>query len=202
MKYTVLNPCGIRQSIDRVPISPRLPSLDSKVVYFIAQDKPVFTEELAKRFGKRIPGVKTVFRHKPGWIRADDPDLRDEIARKADSLVYGTAMGGGSGLFAVGWIMEAEKRGIPSVYIVGEPFVADVRVSAETRGMPALRTVVIPLVEEDRVTEDMTDEQYSGIISRITDALTEPLTEEERREDKRREDKSNRARGGKSKGTS
>jgi hypothetical protein len=167
--------------MDRVPISPRLPSLEGKVVYCIAQDKPVFTEELARQLRKYAPGVKVVFKRKPGWIRTDDPELRDEIEQKADAMIYGTAMGGGSGLFAVGWIKEIEKRGVPSVYVVGGPFLPDVRVSAEMRGMPALRTVVVPLVGEERVTEDITDKQYSEIVSRIVEALTRPLTEEEKK---------------------
>ena len=180
-KYTVLNPQGIRQSMDRVPLSPRIGNLDGKVVYFVSQDKPVYTEELAKRFSMRVPGAKTVFKKKPGWVSSDDLELRDEVKQKADAMVYGTAMGGGSGMYAVGWIREVEKHGIPSMYVVGEYFVPDVKASADMWGIPALRTVVTPLVGEDRVKQDMTDEKYDEIISGIISALTKPLTEEEKK---------------------
>jgi hypothetical protein len=180
-EYTVLNPQGIRQTRDRIPISPRLDSLDGKVVYFICQDKPAYTEELANRFSKRVPEAKTVYRMKPSWVRSDDPELRDEMNKNAHALVYGTAMGGGSGKFAVSWITEAEKYGIPSVYVVGEGLVRDVEGSANMYGIPALRTVVTPLVGEDRVKEDISHEKYNEIISEIISALTRPLTQEEKK---------------------
>jgi hypothetical protein len=181
MKYTVLNPQGLRQSIVRVPISPRLASLKDKVVYCVAQDKPILTEELAKQLSKYVPEVKVVFKRRIGWITADNSDLRDEIKRQADAMIYGTAMGGGSGMSAVKWIKELEKQGIPSVYAVTKPYIHDIRGTAEMVGMPALRTVVVPLVEEDKVTEDITNEQYSVIISQIVAALTKPLTKEEQK---------------------
>jgi len=178
--YTVLNPRGVRQSMKRVPISPRLQSLDGKVIYCISQDRPVFTEEISKRFGEGVPGVKVVYKVKQDWIRQDDHELRDEILQKADALIYGTCMGGGSGMSAVTWLKEIEKRGIPSVYLVGDIYEPDIRLSAEMRGIPALRTVVVSLVGEENVAEGITDKQYSEIVSKIVDALTVPLTKEEK----------------------
>ena len=183
MEYTVLNPRGLRSRLDIVPLTQRLPSLDGKVVYCVEQNRPVFMEELSKRLIKYIPEAKFVFKLKPGGFQSDDMELRDEIVQKADAMIYGTAMGGGSGMFGTGWTIEVEKQGVPSVYIVGEPFLPDIKVSAEMRGMPLLRTVPIHLVDEVRVTEDITDEQYLEIISKIVETLTKPLTEEEKKTD-------------------
>ena len=74
------------------------------------------------------------------------------------------------------WTMEFEKRGIPSVYIVDEPFVEDTKITLEKEGMPSLRTVVVP-----HPCGDIPDEQYSKIIPKIVDALTLPLTENEKK---------------------
>jgi hypothetical protein len=180
-EYPVLNPQGVRETRDRIPLNPRLNNLKGKVVYFICQDKPAYTEELANRFRKRVPEAKTVYRMKPSWVASDDPELREEMNQNADALVYGTAMGGGSGKFAVNWIMKAEKDGIPSVYIVGEGLMPDVKASSEMYGIPSLRTVVTPLVGEDRIKEDMSDAKYDEIISGIIRALTDPLNEEEKK---------------------
>jgi hypothetical protein len=178
-KYTVLNPRGSQNDVKLYPLSQRLPTLEGKTVYCIAQDRPVFMEHLAQQLPEFIPGVRIVFKNKPGGFTGDDPELREEIIHMADALIYGTAMGGGSGMFGTGWTVEVEKRGIPSVYIVGEPFLSDILVSAKMRGMPALRLVPIQLVEEVNVAQ-ITHQQYSGISSRIAAALTGSLNAEEK----------------------
>ncbi len=180
-KYTLLNPRGFQNDIKLNPISPRLPSLEGKLVYCIAQDRPVFMEQLAKQLPEFIPGVKIVFKIKPGGFSKEDPELRDEIIKNADALIYGMAMGGGSGMFGTGWTVEVEKKGIPSIYLVGEPLLPDILVSAKMRGMPALRIVPISLVEEINVIKYITKLQYSEIASKIAEALTKPLSVEEKK---------------------
>jgi hypothetical protein len=181
LDYTVLSPQTSRPSVARTPISPRLTSLKGKVVYCIAQDKPVLTEELGKRLSKYIPGVKVVFKKRIGWITADNNDLKEAVIKKADAMIYGTAMGGGSGMSAVKWIKDVESRGIPSVYTVTEPYIKDIIGSADMVGMPALRTVVVPLIREDQVTVDITDKQYLTITKQIVDALTRPLSADDKK---------------------
>jgi len=180
MNYTVLNPQGIREPIKRIPISPRLSDLNGKVIYCVAQDRPVFTEEISKRFSEAVPEAKIIYRQKPGWIRDEDQELWNEIYEKADAMIYGTCMGGGSGLSAVTWIKEVEKRGIPSVYIVDELYFHDIRMSAEMRGIPSLRTVMVSLIGEEQITEDVIRKRYSDVVSKIKDALTVPLNDDEK----------------------
>jgi hypothetical protein len=183
MKYKVLNPCGMREIIKRIPISPRLKNLDGKTVYVVAQDRPNFMEELSKRLSKALPGSEVIYRKKQGWIREVDQELWNEIFSNADALVYGTGMGGGSGMTAITLVGEVEKKNIPCVYLAGEIYERDIKMSAIMRGMPAMRTIVFKLVGEENVTEDMTDEQYASIISDIKKSLTSPLTKEEKRKD-------------------
>ncbi|MBN1571296.1 MAG: hypothetical protein JXA73_25905 [Acidobacteria bacterium] len=180
-EYMVLNPQGIRQERERIPLSPSLKDLKGKTVYFVCQDKPVQTRELANRLRKRIPETEVIFRMKQGWVGSDDTELIEELKHKANAMVYGTAIGGGSGKYAVGWISELEKLGIPSVYVVGEALVQDVEASSSMFGMPSMRTAITPLVPEEKVTEDISDEKYDAVISAIIKALTNPLTEEEKK---------------------
>ena len=42
------------------------------------------------------------------------------------------------------WSMFLEKEGIPSVFIVDEPFIADVQITCDKEGMPLLRRVIVP----------------------------------------------------------
>ena len=149
MSYTVLNPRGIRETIKRTPISPRLASLDGKTIYVVSQDRPFYTEEVARQLAAALPGSTVVYRRKPGWIRETDDDLWQEIYNEADALVYGTCMGAGSGMTAVSWLSEVERRGIPCVYLAGQLYEQEIRLSAAMRGIPALRTVMVNLVGEE-----------------------------------------------------
>ncbi len=181
MEYAVLSPETSRRSIPRLPISPRLNTLKGKTVYVIAQDKPLLTEEFGKRLVKYVPGVKVVFQRRIGWITAENQELKEEVIKNADALVYGTAMGGGSGMSAIKWIKDVEAKGIPSVYTVTAPYIKDIIGSSVMVGMPALRTVVVPLIGEDKVAEDISDKQYKEIIKQIVDALTGPLSTEDKK---------------------
>jgi hypothetical protein len=188
MEYSALNPRGLRQSIDRLPLSPRLPNLNGKIVYCVEMfNRRVFMKELSKRLAKYAPGVKTVYKEKLEGFAGSDKELLDEIAQKADAAICGTVMGGGSGMYGVYWLIELEKRGIPLVYLVGEALPGDntfkdvIQASAIKRGMPALRTIVVPLIEEYRVAKDLTEERSKKILLKIFDALTKPLTEEEKK---------------------
>jgi hypothetical protein len=183
MNYTVLNPKGIRETIKRTPLSPRLASLDGKTIYVVAQDRPFFTEEVSERLAAALPTSTVVYRKKPGWIRETDQELWQEIYDNADALIYGTCMGAGSGMSAVTWLGAVERRGIPCVYLAGRLYERDVRMSALMRGLPALRAVFVKLVGEEDVTGAMADAQFDDIVSRLADALTVPLTAEEERAD-------------------
>ncbi len=72
------------------------------------------------------------------------------------------------------WSILLEKAGIPGVYIVDEPFKADVEISCRKEGMPGLRRVVVP-----HPCGDVTDDQLPEIVSRLAAALTSPLTDNE-----------------------
>jgi hypothetical protein len=73
------------------------------------------------------------------------------------------------------YVIGLEKRGIPGVFVVDEPFVEDVRTTLEKEGMPSLRTVVVP-----HPCGSIPDELYSEIIPKLIESLTVPLGEKEK----------------------
>jgi hypothetical protein len=72
------------------------------------------------------------------------------------------------------WVIHLEKRGMPGVYIVDEPFKADVQATCDKEGMPLLRRVIVP-----HPCGGISDEQLPKIISQLLTGLTEPLTKDE-----------------------
>jgi len=73
------------------------------------------------------------------------------------------------------WSILLEKAGIPGVYIVDEPFKADVEITCDKEGMPGLRRVLVP-----HPCGDVPDNQLPDIISRLVQSLTSPLADGER----------------------
>ena len=72
------------------------------------------------------------------------------------------------------WSILLEKRGIPGVYIVDEPFIADVQVTCDKEGMPVLRRVNV--IHPCGAVEDS---EMPRIMKEIAKTLTVPLTKEE-----------------------
>ena len=82
---TVLNPAVTDKLAERVPLAPRLDTLEGKTIYLVDMNyegmgrTPVL-EEMQAWFAKNMPGVKTIFKLKSGNYAADDPALWKEIA--------------------------------------------------------------------------------------------------------------------------
>jgi hypothetical protein len=94
---TVLNPAVMDKLASRVPLAPRLSSLEGKTIYIVdtnyeGMGRTPVLEEVQAWFAKNMPGVKTIFKLKSGNYAADDPELWKEIAaNKADGVIIGVA---------------------------------------------------------------------------------------------------------------
>jgi len=94
---TVLNPAVTEKLVERVPLAPRLDTLQSKTIYIVDTNYEGFgrlpvLEEMQKWFAKNMPGVKTILKLKSGSYVADDPGLWKEIAaNKGDGVIIGVA---------------------------------------------------------------------------------------------------------------
>jgi hypothetical protein len=94
---TVLNPAITEKLAARVPLAPRLDTLEGKTIYLVDMNyegmgrTPVL-EEMQAWFAKNMPSVKTILKLKSGSYVADDPALWKEIAaNKGDGVILGVA---------------------------------------------------------------------------------------------------------------
>ena len=92
--YAALNPRGFQPEIPMISPSPRLKNLKGKVVYCVSQHvrgTDAFVHKVVEQLPKYAPGVIPVYVDKPDFFGADVPQLWNEIATKADALIYSAA---------------------------------------------------------------------------------------------------------------
>ena len=94
---TVLNPAVTEKLAERVPLAPRLDTLEGKTIYLVDMNyegingTPVMGE-MQRWFARNMPGVKTVLKLKSGSYISDDPALWKEIAENGgDGVIMGVA---------------------------------------------------------------------------------------------------------------
>ena len=95
---TVLNPAIATRLADRVPLAPRLDSLDGKTIYLVDFDwggmgqNDSIQQEMQAWFAQHMPSVKTIIKIKGGNFVTDDPGLWKEIAAAhGDGVIIGVA---------------------------------------------------------------------------------------------------------------
>ena len=94
---TVMNPAVTEKLADRVPLAPRIDTLEGKTIYLVDMNYEGFgltpvLEEMQSWFASNMPGVKTILKLKSGSYISDDPALWKEIAGSgADGVIMGVA---------------------------------------------------------------------------------------------------------------
>ena len=94
---TVMNPAVIDKLAERVPLAPRLDTLEGKTIYIVdtnyeGMGRTPVLEEMQAWFTRNMPGVKTIFKLKSGNYASDDPALWKEIAdNKGSGVIIGVA---------------------------------------------------------------------------------------------------------------
>ncbi len=95
---TVLNPVISSRMVERVPLAPRIDTLEGKTIYLVdlqwGGPKAAYSvfEEMRDWFSLNIPSVKTEIRRSRGGPFGDDPALREEIiSQNAGGVVIGIA---------------------------------------------------------------------------------------------------------------
>ena len=91
-KITVLNPLGQPPAITRVPMAPRLTSLEGKTIYIVDigfTDTHQFFTEMQKLLSAKYPRTTWIVRTKIGTYFDDDPKLWAEIKEKGHGMIMG-----------------------------------------------------------------------------------------------------------------
>ena len=94
-KLRVLNPTPPNRMVDRVPLTPRLATLEGKTIFLVdigwggPQAAPSIYAEMKAWFAQNMPSVKVEVRQIKGSYMQDQPELWKEISQKGHAAMIG-----------------------------------------------------------------------------------------------------------------
>lgn len=183
MKETVslkcLNPQGVFKVEEPAVPAPRVNSLEGKKIGIFWDGKAggdnfcIAVEEL---LNKRFPTAKTI------RLGLSDVESAEKAKKEVDTFICAIADSGAAGWIWAQEVMALEKRGKPGVFVLTDVALWNAKISAKDHGMPSLRIVCIPSIDyfPNRATVEEVRPVAESAIDRIIEALTKPLTEEEK----------------------
>jgi hypothetical protein len=184
MKEKLLLKCFNPQGVVEVPtpsglINPRVSDLAGKKIAIIWDGKKGgdnYCAAIKELLNKRYPTATTI---RLVWGNAE---AAENAKKEMDTFIYGVGDNGMGGWIQCRQVLALEKLGKPGVFVIGDNAVHTSRMSAEDAGMPAVRIVSLPSIDyyPNRSTVESIRPVAEASIDRIIDALTKPLTPEEK----------------------
>jgi hypothetical protein len=96
-KIRVLNPTPPNRMVDRIPLTPRLDTLEGKTIFLVdigwggKDAAPSIYNEMKAWFAQNMPSVKIEVRGIKGFYMQDQPELLKEISENGDAAMFGIA---------------------------------------------------------------------------------------------------------------
>ncbi len=180
MSLVCLNPQGVLDIPEPAGlINPRVTDLAGKTIGIIWDGKKGgdnFCAAVEELLNERYP-TATTFRLVWG-----DAGAAEKAKKEMDTFIYGVGDNGMGGWIQCRQVIALEKLGKPGVFVIGDNAIHTSKMSAEDAGMPAIRIVSLPSIDyyPNRSTVESIRPVAEASIDRIIDALTRPLTPEEK----------------------
>lgn len=189
--YAVVSPVG-RSSVEMITQAPRLETLDGKTIAVVGVSfmSGVTHPEIKRLILENYPSAKVLLLDEigiagpypaPGVTRKLKEEFQEKLKeRRVDAVISGN---GGCGLCTpkeTGSCIAAEYLGIPSVIIAGPGFVDQAKYTALNNGVPVMRVAQYPGAFATHTAEELVRNTREILWPQIVDALTRPITEEER----------------------
>jgi len=190
-EYAVVSPVG-HSSVPMIDQAPRLETLDGKTIAVVGVSfmTGVTHPEIKRLILADYPTAKVILLDEigiagpypgPGITRRSQVEFERKLREMGvDAVISGN---GGCGLCTpkeTGSCITAEYLGIPSVIVAGPGFVDQARYTALNNGVPVMRVAQYPGAFATHTAEELVRNTREVLWPQIVDALTRPITAEER----------------------
>ncbi len=190
-EYAVVSPVG-HSSVPMIDQAPRLETLDGKTIAVVGVSfmTGVTHPEIKRLILAHYPSAKVILLDEigiagpypgPGITRRSQVEFERKLREMGvDAVISGN---GGCGLCTpkeTGSCITAEYLGIPSVVIAGPGFVDQARYTALNNGVPVMRVAQYPGAFATHTAEELVRNTREVLWPQLVDALTRPITAEER----------------------
>lgn len=189
--YAVVSPLG-RASVEMIRQAPRLETLEGKTIAVVGVSfmTSVTHPEIKRLILENYPSARVILLDEigiagpypaPGVTRKAKEEFQVKLKQMGvDALISGN---GGCGLCTpkeTGSCIAAEYLGIPSVIIAGPGFVDQAKYTALNNGVPVMRVAQYPGAFATHTAEQLIKNTREILWPQIVEALTKPISEEER----------------------
>ena len=190
-EYAVVSPVG-HSSVPMIDQAPSLETLDGKTIAVVGVSfmTGVTHPEIKRLILAHFPTAKVILLDEigiagphpgPGITRRSQVEFERKLREiGVDAVISGN---GGCGLCTpkeTGSCITAEYLGIPSVIIAAPGFVDQARYTALNNGVPVMRVAQYPGAFATHTAEELVRNTREVLWPQIVDALTRPITAEER----------------------